>query len=261
MEAAAQPYTRDELVDIITNFYQFLTTFYIPESALKYPPEGGWPNITTDATAGFGKSPLVVDLLRHLPYIEEDGRANLHNIHYKCNVLDYSTRTAQDFASGRIKNGEIEMSWDGPVSENVVVLAEGYESGGRNILLDVETGEITVEEIRCQRDCQMDLKEYFEGLRRTYERLEIVPVPGNEPFEGLGGLGDEDSEELKNPLEMNRNGEDDSILDDYDAKWIRKIYRDYGWPGPQYRKAEALAAVGEFTSIRDQHAEDSEDEE
>ncbi|KAJ8079139.1 hypothetical protein PM082_013427 [Marasmius tenuissimus] len=260
MEETEQPYTRDELVDTITSFYKFLTTFHIPESALKYPSEGGWPNITTDSTAGFGKSPLVVDLLRHLPYIEEDGRLDLHNIHYKCNVLDYSTRTPQDFASDDIKIGEMQMSWDGPVSENVVVVAEGYESGGRNILLDLENGEITVEEIRCGRECQADVKEYFEDLRLKYKRLEIVPVPGHEPFERVRGRDRED-EKLKNPLEMDRSGEYDWILDEHDAKWISRIYRDYGWPGPQYRKAEALAAAGEFTRIRAQHDGDSGDDE
>ena len=68
-EEKMYPYSRDQYVAAITEFYELVTSLYIPRSALKFPPPGGWPNITPENCAGFGKSDFVVDLLKHLPYI------------------------------------------------------------------------------------------------------------------------------------------------------------------------------------------------
>jgi len=42
---------------------------YLRESDVIEPPEGGWPNITTDSLQDLGKTDEVISLLRHLPYI------------------------------------------------------------------------------------------------------------------------------------------------------------------------------------------------
>lgn len=103
---------RDEIVKIVTDYYEFLTRFYIADSKLKFPPPGGWPNITPEATKSFNKAPYVIDLMRHLPYISsEDAREMISNIHYKCDVIDYSVCTAEDFAKGDIKMGEMGVQY------------------------------------------------------------------------------------------------------------------------------------------------------
>jgi hypothetical protein len=104
--------SRDELVTIISDFYTFLTTFYIPACSLKHPPPGGWPNITPETTKGFNKAPYVIDLMKHLPYIDEaDAQEMITNIHYKCDVVDCSVFTAEDFASERPHVGENGLEW------------------------------------------------------------------------------------------------------------------------------------------------------
>jgi hypothetical protein len=99
--------TRDELVTNITDFYNFLTKFYIPASAIKYPPPDGWPNITPEVTKDCRKSPVVIDLIKHLPYIDDgESEGFVTYIHYKSEVINYSTYTAEHFEEGCIDAGE-----------------------------------------------------------------------------------------------------------------------------------------------------------
>jgi hypothetical protein len=98
---------RTELVTIINDYYTFLTTFYIPFSALKHPPPEGWPNVTAETTRDLDKSPYVIDLMKHLAYIDDaKSRGMITNVHYKSDVVDYSTYTVKDFESGRVMFGE-----------------------------------------------------------------------------------------------------------------------------------------------------------
>jgi hypothetical protein len=245
-----------ELVSIVDEYYTFLTTFYIPTSALKRPPPGGWPNITNKNTAGFGKSQCVIDLLKFLPYIDDtDAHQMITNIHYKCDVVDYSTITPEGFSGKRIHYGEMgiqyvadqqeeerkqekaakaagdatdaESYFDPDIlrMENMFALAKGYESGGRSLVLDVVNGTIHEDVIRCNQIDPVDAREFFEGLRRQFETLEMVPVMG-ELYENVSEVGDDE--------EIEEGGVD---------KVFKRIYRQHGWPGEGYRKEEALEAV------------------
>ena len=64
------PFSRDELVSELTSYYEFLVSLYLPASRLKYPPPGGWPELTDDFLAPLNKNGVVTDLIRHLPYVE-----------------------------------------------------------------------------------------------------------------------------------------------------------------------------------------------
>lgn len=267
---------RDEIVRIITNFYTFLTKLHIPESALKHPPPRGWPNITPETTESFNKSPLVVDLIKHLPYIDEkDAREMITHIQYKCDVIDWSVRTAEDFTrEGADENPSAEMGirfWINEIEEeqkrrdesgenddkdqedhhddsndsdeddednesdgrgedweyfsagedpeitdrpNLIGIAQGYESGGRDFALDVFKGVVYDDMIRCGFLGGSNVEDFFQDLQEKYENLELIPLRG----EMLEGDGDEMNE-------------------------YREIYRRYGWPGDDFRKEEALAAV------------------
>jgi hypothetical protein len=91
--------SHDELATIIGDYYKFLVKFYIPELSLKFPPPGGWPSITPETTEGFPRSPMVIDLLKHLPYIDEEHAGTMiTHINYKCDVADYSTMTPEQWA-------------------------------------------------------------------------------------------------------------------------------------------------------------------
>jgi hypothetical protein len=330
-------YTRDEYVTIITDFYVFLTKFYISSSALKCPPPGGWPNITPETTRGFGKAPIVIDLIKHLPYIDrKDARKMVTNIEYNCDVIDYSVMKPDDFddqpmaeyslrqwveemAQERLERGSEDeeecntdeeecntdeeecntdeeeyntdeeeynvneedetkedqekennfqesLSLEGQTAKkvdkfwtqshpenirmfNVFTLAIGYESGGVDLLLDVYSGYVTVDIVRCNMLSPEDIEEYFSNLKGKYERLELVPMRG-ELFKNVPEIAE--GEVLVDPVEKMKTGEmttDDGWTED-DEKWVKKIYREHGWPGEGYRKEQALAAVERFRRAR-----------
>jgi hypothetical protein len=99
---------RDELIATITSFYTFLTSMYLPSSALKLPPPEGGHSITPETTRGLNKSALVVDLMRHLPYIDDSRKGEMKTmIHYKSDVVDYSVDTERKFQGEQL--GEISL--------------------------------------------------------------------------------------------------------------------------------------------------------
>ncbi|KZM26876.1 uncharacterized protein EKO05_0011417 [Ascochyta rabiei] len=276
-----QRLTRDQLVTIIGDYYKFLTTFYIPSSALKFPPPGGWPNITPETTKDFPRSPIVVDPLRHLPYIDEKESGNMiTHIHYKCNVVDYSTVKPdqwghEDFQLGassiiewieelrgddlnedyddddegylwyrdesRDKDFDKEENWwngDDPEEiklENMVVLADGYESGGRCLVLDVFKGNIHEDMTSCNLLSEVPVEQFFARLKTKLENLEMVPVPGKKGYEG-DMYGDVQGVPEVDVL-------DEPLVEGDPAQQYKRIYRSFGWPGEMYRKEEALVAI------------------
>jgi hypothetical protein len=249
---ASFPYNRDELVAIVTKFYEFLTAFCMPKTALKRPPEGGWPNLTPEATACLNKTEFVNDLLRHLPYITEDGYDQfITRIHYKCKVVDYSalsteqlSYTAHDF-EWRAELIELEPE----MYEHTLLFADGYESGGRMMFLNTKTGEMNVLMIRYQIDAIEDVNQYLDGLMRSYKTLEIVPIPN---VEGLHEDLKQEEEGYETRLKEDclAQTRDEDFPTDLDSRWVRYLYRKSGWPGPEFNKEEALAAIEIFRISR-----------
>jgi hypothetical protein len=286
-----QRLSRDQLVTIIGDYYNFLTKFYIPESSLKFPPPGGWPNITPETTQGFPRSPIVVDLLKHLPYIDEKDAGNMiTNIHYKSDVVDYSTWTPDQWANDdqdgamsvqerieeyesegededegylwyrdeeRDKDADEEENWfdgDNPDDmnlEHMIVLANGYESGGRAIVLDVFKGNIHEDILRCDLLSEKAVEDFFDDLKIKFEKLELVPAPGRGRHEG------EFYEDVPDV-----EGFDESLVaDDEDAaQQYKKIWQDFGWPGNGFRKEEAVATIRAHAKRRHEARNDEEDE-
>lgn len=283
--------TRDQLVTIISDFYIFITKLHIPSSALKFPPEDGWPNITLETTKNCGKSPIVIDLIKHLPYIDDTmAFEEMYDIHYKSDVVDYSIYTPEMFKPDCFEYGEMGLQycfeeferrkaeehveeeeddeeededdndeeedsdiqeeddngiqgeeandsgvdemwdeeedwWNGDdpdelVMPNMIVLAQGHESGGRNIVLDVFKGTIHEDIIRCIQVSPVTVEEFFEDLRKQWEKLNLVPCLGEIHEVGSDYEGD-------------------------DVKPFIDTYREHGWPGEGFRKEEALAAIME----------------
>ncbi|OHE97576.1 hypothetical protein CORC01_07191 [Colletotrichum orchidophilum] len=64
-------YSRDNIVASLSSFYQSLP--HIDPSLARCAPSGGWPEITSESLAATGMRHLnqrVVDLIRHLPYMD-----------------------------------------------------------------------------------------------------------------------------------------------------------------------------------------------
>lgn len=64
-------YNLQETIDVVTSFYQFLQKLpFLEPSDIFYPPPEGWPHITQESFACLNKTYDVIELLRHLPYID-----------------------------------------------------------------------------------------------------------------------------------------------------------------------------------------------
>lgn len=84
-------YNRQETIDAVTSFYQLLTKLpFIEPSDIFYPPPEGWPHITQETFACLNKTYEVIELLRHLPYI--NSRREKWQIIPETAPIDYVTK-------------------------------------------------------------------------------------------------------------------------------------------------------------------------
>ena len=261
-------YTRDELVDMFTDFYSFLTKMHIgiPRDALQIPPPGGWPNLTPEKCRAWGKTDFVVNLLAHMPYIKSGDR-DYDYIHFKSNLIDWSSVPDDGWGEDWLRHIEITASSefvnpDGTkadrVPPHIVSLATGYESGGRDILLDTEAGELIVEEIRCGLDFQDDVHDALVHIKDLYLNLHLIIVPGVEAIERSGSIKDIPITELPDP--MAQRPEENYWPTETDIRWLRHIFRTHDWPSENWRKEEAAQAVEAYLRFR-QGNDDDEDSE
>lgn len=140
-------YSRDEVVAALTSFYEFLAGLHLPSSAIKYPPPGGWPNLTPEYLAFMKKNDTVIDLLQHMPYIRDDGEDDEYQIYDKTMAVDYEGKAFRKMAT--FKNPTPDVA--DPIEEvttlpsHVVTLAK--PAGGVNgyyFFLDTERGTISI---------------------------------------------------------------------------------------------------------------------
>ena len=149
-------YDRDDVVREITAFYTFLTKMYLPSELLRIPPPEGWSYITPERYAWLKKTPTVIDLMRHLPYISREDNDG-HKIYIETAVVDYEgeqvrkqMRFAEEHGKERPHLDTIEpdpttFDFDTSIPEYMLVLAsETRGSDGFWWLLDTQRGTITL---------------------------------------------------------------------------------------------------------------------
>lgn len=244
---------RDNLVAPFYEYYHFLGTLHLPEAAIKHPPRGGWPNITRETCSGFGKTDFAVDVLRHLPFIAEDGGRNYHNVDYKSNVVDYSTATCETFAEEEIQTGlMLGYGMEGPAVEHTLVIALGYESGGVELHFDTRSGVMYEEIVRVGGDVHLPVREYLEAKMKQCRELQQVFVPGEDPARGGSGkeVGPYDAAAMEEEGEPSRPDELFDMESEVDLQWVRHLHRKFGWPGEGWRKEEGLKAIREYAERR-----------
>lgn len=131
-------HARDEFVSELTSYYTFLTHVFLPPSAIRHPPPGGWAHITPSFvdSYGLGKDAAVTDLMRHIPYILRDEADGDHPwiIYEKTAAVDYA---GEVILGRRNKRGvehlvepEVEEMFCGMPPAHVYVLAT--HTGGRD---------------------------------------------------------------------------------------------------------------------------------
>jgi len=138
-------YSRNEVVAELTSFYELLVKMYLPSSAIKWPPPGGWADLIPEYFAFMRKTDAVVDVLRHIPYVRDTGLERWE-IYHETGPVDY---TGHHF---RIAHtcGNPSPAWTEPPEEltiipsHVVCLAEAHGRYGCDFFLDTERGTITL---------------------------------------------------------------------------------------------------------------------
>ena len=148
-------YSRDEVVREVTSFYVFLTKLYIPFSAVRFPPPGGWPTIDTTLYAFLRKDATVIDLIRHLPYISRlDAYNGTYEVYWRTAAVDYEgeqTRRAISLAKQYNENVDLtgidllEEGGSRSIPSHAFLLASQiFWISGCNIVLDTKQGTITL---------------------------------------------------------------------------------------------------------------------
>ncbi|MCJ1307823.1 hypothetical protein MMC25_001471 [Agyrium rufum] len=228
-------------VNALTSFYTFLTTFpYLPGSAIRQPPRDihRWQEDIVTKFRHLGKSNAVIDLLAHLPYIED----RAWNIGYDSEPLDYvgemKMREENDLPMA-VKDGLEPYTEKLP--NHVCCITFGGQYGSW-LLLDTEDGTFTnysqlgetrpesanQEEIQkgtSWRHCpRIPVTEFFNSWKEKFRSLEWVPVP------------DKDGE-VRGKVWV------PDVNEDQDLEELRAIYREYGWGSEDFRKEQCREAL------------------
>ncbi|RGP63625.1 translation machinery-associated 64 [Fusarium longipes] len=238
-------YTTQELVAIILDFYTFLTTLHFDAGALKTAPPEGWQNLTPEALAILDKSDYVIDLVRHIPYFKQSFWAI--GFLYKSQLCDIPEYTLKDFKE--------EMMWAGyPEFESTrgeevdlrhcIRLAEGMESGGRQVWLNTKDGEIIDCDVKGDNDDPVDIQVYFNRLKEKYRTLELFPGPPSIITQDYEEIPED--EDVITEEEFLEQGEELSSFEN--VAFARKLYRSFGWPDA-FRREECWAEVGRLQDL------------
>lgn len=121
--------SHSDVADALTAFYKQVVRFpHLDDAALRIPPSAGWEIVDSAALWELGKSEAVIELLRHLPYLEAAGRYDKLLVQYETVAIAYT------------KNPRTLMEQVNPLPGNCVYVTEGVDREGYSLILDVEKG-------------------------------------------------------------------------------------------------------------------------
>ncbi|KAI1069962.1 hypothetical protein LB507_007890 [Fusarium sp. FIESC RH6] len=215
--------TPQELGALFVDFYSFMTTLTYDKSDLKIPPPTGWPEITPES-CGYIKSDYAVEVIRHLPYFVNKSTTQFH---YRSKLLDLRAWSPEDFK----RHHEIHDCYEFWSSEDVqdhsdvVCIAEGYGTGGRVLWLLVKDCEIIEHINKADMMSEVKVEDFFSNLRDWYENLKLIPGKGRVTIEA-----EKVPEREQRITEDEVNSQTERWGTDLDIQYVRKIYRDHGWP-------------------------------
>lgn len=142
-------FDRDATVAAVRDYYHFLTKMYLEADRIMEPPPGGWPDITPESMRPLGKTDAAVDLLRHLPYIDDSGTRNDQRVH----IVPYGPSAVwPDIARGLLSGmkpksvlfhteGDDGNIWPGGIPSGCIGLTDTSSNDEENdviLLLDTE---------------------------------------------------------------------------------------------------------------------------
>ncbi|KAJ4379456.1 hypothetical protein N0V86_005502 [Didymella sp. IMI 355093] len=247
-------YSRDATVQAFRDYFEFLVAMYVDESHIIEPPEDGWDTINSNGWANFDKTDKVIDLLRHLPYINMD-----INIAPDCEFVDWHT-TPADMDGADIKDATEPDPDEATIPSHIVGLTP-QNTRGLTFLLDTELGVIYWHECMSEAKTEIseveddpydwidddlipedqvewragsgiwEITEFFEMLKANFKTLNFVPFRPDKVQAAWYGRSAEAQESLEE---------------------VQKIYKDHGWPNlMRYRKDDCLATIEAYLKTRD----------
>ncbi|KAH7379440.1 hypothetical protein DE146DRAFT_672950 [Phaeosphaeria sp. MPI-PUGE-AT-0046c] len=243
-------YSESASIAAVADFFKFLTKLYLDEELVEWPPEGGWPSITTDTFASLNKSESVVSFLRQLPYMQ-DFRVPIGEVRPQ-GLPEASFWNWKDYRGTTDVHG-IKVLTEGFLCErtnpDIVGMVEGGQDDSTVILLDTKHGiaywadcpdqirhEKTEEQVHNDYNAWASdqeagwrgdapawtIPDFFAMLRREFEQLRFIPVNTRQVINSWSEYSDD--------------GELEAML--------QGIYREHGWPNLEnYQKEECLQAV------------------
>jgi hypothetical protein len=129
------------IVEAVRDYYDFLANDLgaIPSNCIVDAPEEGWPSITQSSLAGLEKTDAVIELLRHLPYIEYSHTVNT-KVAFSTIAIDYREYGKHGVAEG--KRSQFFPVGDEEFPPHVVVFTEEDEDyHGSLLLIDTQNGQ------------------------------------------------------------------------------------------------------------------------
>ncbi|OTA54214.1 hypothetical protein K449DRAFT_202600 [Hypoxylon sp. EC38] len=177
-------YSRDETVNAVLRFYhEVIRHPYLNDDILIVPPPNGWDSINIQ-----GKNEVVLDLLRHLPYLQPERQYERLLVHWETIPTCYSDD--REFY---------------PLPAHCVYLTRSLDREGTSLILDTNEGTITefshtgshitvpYEEYEALHEAEkwkahrtIPITEFLNSWTRKYERLVwmLVPNPIGQPMTG-----------------------------------------------------------------------------
>ncbi|VUC29104.1 unnamed protein product [Clonostachys rosea] len=255
---------RELIVAPFLEFYNLLQRIKFPADSVKTPPPLGWPAMTPAACAGLDKTPFAINVLRHLPCIndaDDDDRSNITNIDFQCNAVDYSSLSPKKVPKKKNEEfwavefqGYFDQGDENRISniKHVFLVAQGYWKHGVILLLDTFSGMIFEEHIHIpgHHGARLPVHEYFAARIETVTKLHQVFINGINPWDIPSDDATTDFEVEYDPGPKDSEGEPaaaDSRTDKQE-EWVRHLYRKFGWPGNDWKKEECMQAVADFAS-------------
>ncbi|KAF4857021.1 hypothetical protein CGCSCA4_v000197 [Colletotrichum siamense] len=242
-------YNRDAVVSLVKGHYRLLVDMgHLHPEALQAPPETGWTDeeLNVDALRTLGRSDNVIDLLRHLPYPRAgapstDEAGDDAVVYYETKVLSYLRNKWQPEKDPDPNWHERPFAmlglapFDKPLPPHMVSLTYDEAAIGVIWLIDTERGCVYPQgdDYYLYDDAPAEAEEdapwlnakavsfqtFFEKMHKDISSLKLVPAPAAGNF-----------------------GAAIRAVNDPDAKAMKKLYREYGWPDA-FRKDDFLRAA------------------
>ncbi|ATY60557.1 hypothetical protein A9K55_006901 [Cordyceps militaris] len=226
-------HTPQQMAALLLDLYTFLTTLHLDPADLKAAPADGWPDLTPEDCAHF-RGDYALQVLRHLPYL--GGRAPQY-LHYQCEVVDYTAVDRAWFVEHHMDSDTDE--WWSTLSQVpaawMLPLALGVGREASSFYLNVVDAEVCEVVSGLGDDGPKPLAAWVDEMKQLFACLRLIPCDGK-----LMLVCEEVEDTEERIGEDQFRAEEGCFPTDLDVRFIRQVYREYGWP-ERFRYKEAMA--------------------